>query len=281
MKTKDLFEFGYRTNVNTYNFNGKRVFIYNDHRTLLNVIFYALKNGFIKEVPNVFFFDYHDDALNPRKAVLEKAIDFDLSETSEEAFNSMVEYDMSHMDDDWVKTGMEFGLIKNSVSIGTVQYNSSYELYKDCKGEVHDLICISHLKFALSERGELGDSQLKEPSFKIVRELFNYNNGKLSGFGDSIAPFILDFDLDCFSDDFRGTTMAWPETMFKDEMYSQTGYYNEISAHKFISDLINRCEFITICMEPDCCGGIGESFKILSYLDKYFFEGIFKTKPTI
>lgn len=46
-----------------------------------------------------------------------------------------------------------------------------------------------------------------------------------------------------------------------------------------LNRLISRSQFITICREPKCCGGPGESNKILGYLDKYFFNGSLRTVP--
>jgi len=37
---------------------------------------------------------------------------------------------------------------------------------------------------------------------------------------------------------------------------------------------------ITISREPGCCGGMGESNKILQYIDRYWFKGALKTMPT-
>jgi hypothetical protein len=67
--------------------------------------------------------------------------------------------------------------------------------------------------------------------------------------------------------------MAWPESMFLEELNSRCGFYDEITPLDFIYNLIDRCEFITIAMEPNSCGNFGESFKILRYLDKYIFQG--------
>lgn len=267
-----------RANIETYEFRGKKIFLYMDHRTILNIIFYALKFKLIPEVPNVLYFDYHSDACTPSHLIQDRTSGFNIDETSLEDFNSIVEFEMGPLDDDWVKSGMELGLIKHSVSIGTEKYDHSYETYKDTKDTEHDVICISHLNYELSGRGALGDSIIVQPYYSKVRSIFNYNNGS-DGFGETTEPFILDFDLDCFSAEFRGRTMAWPESMFRDEFGTPTGFHKNILPADILDALIDRCEFITICMEPGCCGGLGESFKILSYLDKYIFDGALKTRP--
>ncbi|TSA27629.1 hypothetical protein D4R71_01855 [bacterium] len=275
-----LSDFAQRTNIETFTYHEKTIFIYNDHRMILNAIYFAIKNRLIPDIPNVFYFDSHEDSCIPKKNVLEKAKSFNIVDTSIEAFNSIVEYEMNPNDDDWVKTGMAFNIIKNSISIGTAQRDRPYDKYIDNKSITHHIIHIPKLSSALSTRGVLGDHVLKEDYYKIARDLFNYNNG-LKKFGPETEPFILDFDLDCFTGLFCENQMAWPGPIFKNEFTMKVGYDNDISPLDFVDELIKRSLFITICMEPYYCGGYGESFKVLSYFDKYFFQGILKTRPLL
>jgi len=67
--------------------------------------------------------------------------------------------------------------------------------------------------------------------------------------------------------------MAWSEIIFDER------YVDNYKVKDMIDCLINRATLITICREPGCCGGIGESNKILSYLDRYFFNGELHTQP--
>lgn len=82
----------------------------------------------------------------------------------------------------------------------------------------------------------------------------------------------MDFDLDCFTSECRETTIAWAEKIFKEE------YSDNFKTADFMQQLISRCQFITICKESKCCGGLGESNKILSYLDRYIFDGSLGTE---
>jgi hypothetical protein len=276
-KTSLFFELSKRANINSFVFKGKRIFIYNDHRTILNIIFFALKNDIIEKAPNVISFDYHDDALDPQKSILEKASSFNLRDITIEEFNSIIEFELSSKNDDWVKTGMEFNIINNAVSIGAEIDNNSNISYNDSTLRKHEIISMTHLSSSLASRGELGDSELRDPYSKKLKEIFSYNIEKRDDFGKMTDSFILDFDLDCFSGRLREKQIAWPEKMFIDEMRTKCGYYDSITPLEFINELINRCEFITIAMEPGCCGGYGESFKILSFLDKYIFHGTLQT----
>lgn len=58
-------------------------------------------------------------------------------------------------------------------------------------------------------------------------------------------------------------------------------YVGDFKVHTVMNRLITEATLITICREPSCCGGIGESNKILSYLDKYFFNEGLQTQPII
>ena len=86
-------------------------------------------------------------------------------------------------------------------------------------------------------------------------------------------PIVLDFDLDCFTTECENNVYAWPEAIFREK------YYDNEEVRHFMHKLINRSTIITICREPTCCGGLGESNKILGYLDCYFFDGCLDTIP--
>ena len=77
-----LYELSWRTNINTYTFRGKHIILYDDHRTLLNILFEAKKLGEFAETPNLIYFDLHDDActLLPKSQLLERMGVKDLSE---------------------------------------------------------------------------------------------------------------------------------------------------------------------------------------------------------
>ena len=115
-----LHELSWRTNINTYTFRGKYIVLYDDHRTLLNILFEAKKLGEFAETPNLIYFDLHDDActLLPKSQLLERMGVKDLSEATSKQFWSFVEFDLGVLDDDWLLTGMELDLIKNAILIG-------------------------------------------------------------------------------------------------------------------------------------------------------------------
>jgi hypothetical protein len=271
-----LYELSWRTNINTYTFRDKHIVVYDDHRTLLNILFEAKKLGEFPETPNLVYFDLHDDActLLPKSQLLERMGVADLSEATSKQFWSFVEFDLGVLDDDWLLAGMELDLIKNAILIGQEKNHHIQDMggrYMSEDEIEHELYSISHLRYSLDGRGCLGDSIIKEPYFQNVRDIMQYHQGRFDK--EDVKPFVLDFDLDCFTTECREKTYAWPEDIFRME------YIESYSVRCFMETLLDRASFITICREPGYCGGIGEANKILNYLDRYFFGGALSTEP--
>lgn len=279
MENIDWYNIAHRANIEMFHYRDKHIFLYDDHRTILNVLFEASKIVEDKRIPNLIYFDKHDDACQskPKSVLLEKMGRNSFEEVTSKDFWSFVEFDLGVNDDDWLLTGMELGLINNAVVIGQSENDNIITMpnntYISEDNIEHKLFAIPHLKYSISNRGCIGDSCIKDPKDNIIRSIFQYNTDKYREFEDEIYPFILDFDLDCFTTDCNDKVYAWPEKIFANEFdtYNGCGY--------FLWDLINRSQFITICREPECCGGIGESNKILGYLDKYIFNGSLGTEP--
>jgi len=269
---KNLDELSERSNYSVFWQYDKPIVLYEDHRCILNVLYIAKKNDFFKSIPDVIYFDKHDDALKPEPSQLKIFKKSRKNQINLQKFWEIVEFDLSPSDADWLKSGMELGLINNSVLIGS-QYNETdvvpFDKYIDHMKEVHEMYTIPHLSSSLAPQGCLGDSVLKEPYYQKVRNIIECNQESRINKND----FVLDFDLDCFSINVFNATMAWPEDVFVKE------FVKNDKVHKYMRHLIENSSIITICKESQCCGGLGESNKILYYLDKYFFEFTLKTIP--
>lgn len=271
------------TNIEVYYYNSKNIILYDDHRSILNVLFEAKKIDFFEKTPNLIFFDRHDDACNPDiklKELLKKWNVKNIKDVPSRDFWSFVEFDLGGRDDDWLLAGMELDLIHHAVVIGQKENSNIKDMnfeFKSSNGILHEMFDIPHLNDSLNCRGCLGDSVIKYPYYEKVRNIFEYNKPPYDSFPkfskEVTYPFVLDFDLDCFTTDCEGKQYAWPEMIFKEK------YYDNENVHYFMYNLINRSSLITICREPQCCGGIGESNKILGYLDKYFFDCQLHTNP--
>ena len=280
----NIYSLSYHTNIEVYLFHDKKyIVLYDDHRSILNVLFEAKKLRLFDTTPNIIFFDRHDDACDPnicQKDLLEKWNVEKIEDVSSLDFWSFVEFDLNVLDDDWLIAGMELGLINHAVVIGQYGMSNMQSMnnkFKSSDGKVHELYDIPHLNWSIGSRGCLGDNIIKEPYYESVREIFEYNQpsfGRYDKFSKDVTkPFILDFDLDCFTTECENRIFAWPEAIFKEK------YFENNDVQYFMRMLIDRSSIITISREPGCCGGLGESNKILWYLDNYFFEGCLKTNP--
>ena len=264
------------TGIETFRVGRKNIVVFDDHRTTLDIIFEAHKMGeFHGAVPNLITFDYHEDCcpVLKKSQLLAKIGVQDVLNATSKQFWQFVEFDLGKNDDDWISAAQELNLIQDVIIIGNEANNNvdNCEIIQGEDGIEHRRFSIPHLSFSLSNRGCLGDSiDDIEPYYKPIRDTMQYHNNAFDD--DDLYPFILDFDLDCFSVDIKGHQMAWPEKIFREE------FIDSLQVRCVMKELIKRATFITISREPGCCGGYGECHKILELLDKYFFEGTLKTQ---
>ena len=74
MENIDWYNIAHRANIEMFHYRDKHIFLYDDHRTILNVLFEASKIVEDKRIPNLIYFDKHDDACQskPKSVLLEK-----------------------------------------------------------------------------------------------------------------------------------------------------------------------------------------------------------------
>lgn len=264
------------TGIEHYSYGDKDILVFDDHRTSLGVIYEASKLGmFGEQIPNLVTFDYHEDCCDAGKQseLLKKIGVENLMDATSRQFWSFVEFDLSKVDDDWIAAAQELNLVKDVTIIGNEANHNvdNNEVIVDESGNQHRRFSIPHLSFSLGNRGCLGDSMLKEPYYQTIRDTFQFKNGRFEN--ASVYPYVLDIDLDCFTGEIREKTMRWPEQFFFNE------FMGNHKTRRFITALIERASFVTISREPGCCGGMGESNKILQYIDRHWFEGALNTMP--
>lgn len=253
------------------------VFIYDDHRWILNVLFTLYKN---RIHPNLIYFDAHDDAARCRtKSELLRCLGVEeLPDASLKQFSAFVDFDQRVDDGGWLSTALELNLIGDVVNIGS-RYKANIQQmngsYVSEAGDMHNVFELaSDLEYELGCRGALGDLQ-KEDEYCKLRDFFGINkyyNNKVR----VKSPYVLDFDLDFFtisSDNDR--LHGWTEKVLQYHFPLYSKQYN------FLRDLIRGASIITICREPDYCGSLGDSNRILEMLDSYFFEGYLGTDVTL
>lgn len=278
-KLPQMYELAHRANINVYTIEidgiQKYVVLYEDHRTILNVLYFARMKGILSSVPNLIYFDYHDDACEIYGGKLEEMKALPISEENFKMFWQFIEFSLGAMDDDWVWAGMYLDLIKNAVRIGGSQDDNIQRINEVFNPIGKYLHPIYHLDEELAYKGCFTDafSHTHEADYH-VRSIFDANFATEEN-TEKDTPFVLDFDLDCFTGEVDHKTIAWPEMIFRKH------YEDNFKAKQFLRKLVKNSAFITICREPGCCGGIGESNKILTYLDHYLFDNQLKTMPLV
>lgn len=286
----ELYKLSSRSNINVYNYpecyrregDDRRIILYDDHRTILNVLYYAIQEGhFNNAIPNIVSFDYHDDSV--KLSTIKKQRARSIRKRCEKKRNDeliwrFVEFELSGLDDDWVRAGMELGLINHYIGFGhnchfteAGNIENGYEQYKTLDKAEHHLYSNGQLDSVLGNRGVIGDNCYKWQKKHIdIQNDLQYHQGHFDR--GEILPFVIDVDLDCFSTECEDHTMAWPKSIFVER------YQENLKVSTFVHHLLNRASMITICRETGCCGGIGEANRILEMLDCYWLDGALGTR---
>lgn len=117
------------------------VFIYEDHRYLLNILYFARYSNTLDEVPNLVYFDRHDDGAIRKKLHLNSIRKHRDQFSSLEDFWKLVEFKLSGLDDDWLFHGMDLNLIRNCILFNKQENNNFNRyvnsIYQDVLGTEH------------------------------------------------------------------------------------------------------------------------------------------------
>ncbi|WP_159474768.1 hypothetical protein [Chryseobacterium sp. 18068] len=266
----------HRANINKQYATGKDVYIYEDHRTILNILFAKKFNTEVQFPVNIILFDNHDDGCELDKSILKIITKFNKNEPSLRDFWSFTEFDLSGMDDDWVKAGMELNLIKNVFLFNSTESSIYFvEKYKTKNFGEKKIYNLGNIWDSISHRGYFNDV-IKRNDYGELWDDFGWKYTKKEGVF-TFSPdtkFIVDFDLDCFSTEILDKRMAIPQEILYEKFISRyrRDYHYFYSSQDFVKELISKSEFSTICFENQFCGGFNESFKIFNYINELFFD---------
>lgn len=278
MKEK-IFDISYRTNILHKDISINEVTIFEDHRTILNVLFHLRTKRNYTEPLDLIMFDKHDDFCDISPDAKRKITYFN-KKPSYEKLSEIVEFHLSSLDDDWIKAGMELGFIGNVFLFNSTDTSASLkETYKTKQFGVKKLYNIGNIWAALGHHGILNDPYKTE--YEELRADFGWKleNGTYR-FREERRKYVFDIDLDCFTTEIYGETIAVPEDILVSKLneIKKQHYHNYHSSQHFMSELIMDSEIVTISLESDCCGGIKQSQKILRILDTILFQNQLGTK---
>lgn len=273
MAKESIDEISQRANINHKITSSKNVVIYEDHRTILNVLFLLKEKQEIEEPLDLVMFDNHDDFCDPSPLALKKVISFLKKPTKEKLYN-IVEFDLNPLDDDWVKFGMELGLIGNVFLFNSDESNVHFrEEYITKKFGTKYLYNLGDVWTALGYHGILNDPVKREYQQLLADFGWEFIEGKYR-FSQNKRKYVFDIDLDCFSTRILDKTIAIPEEIIIKRLteLSYPSYHYYYTSQNFMKDLIKDSELVTLCYENGCCGGIREAHKIFNMVDYVLFD---------
>ncbi|RQO40164.1 hypothetical protein DBR39_04225 [Chryseobacterium sp. KBW03] len=263
-----------RANINVKRTPNGDVIIYEDHRTILNVLFAKKLNKEIDFPVNIILFDNHDDFCKPNESALETIKIFNENEPSIREFWTFTEFDLRALDDDWIKTGMELGLIENVFLFNSTESSLGFlTAYETIKFGTKKLYNLGYIWDAISNKGCLNDI-IKEDDFGEFWDDFGWINEDGQFYFEPKNKFIIDFDLDCFSTEILDKRVAIPAEILDEKLIKEYRRDNHsfYSSQELIIEMIQKSELTTMCFENQFCGGFAESLKIFNYINNTFFE---------
>lgn len=257
--------------------DSKPCYIHNHHSYLLPIIQHSLDIQLLKKPYTLISFDHHFDGLEPLEIDAIKL----LVENGSNIDNTikLVKDNLSQNHDEWIKAGMELELIKDAVILGVSLENRDIknlvETYEDLHNNGHSIGLLDHPGRLLDNQGELSDI-FKRNKYQAIWDLLNWHPVGINGFTfhSDPLPIILDIDLDSFCIHWEEFIIPFPEEVFDRYYYVPSTYRTTKgwSGKRFFDKLIERAAFISIALEPNCCGGREKSIEVLNRINKMLFD---------
>lgn len=204
---------------------GMNAFIHEDHRWLLPLLAYQQSTGQVTKPITLVMFDAHHDACDPND--IDAVTAHQPSSVTPDQVFDVCQDSLSKNDDDWVKAGMQLGLIKDAIIFGVTYHAPTVnpEVYKDSQGGDHLIWVSTSLPSSqLEYQGGLSD-HVKYETHQVLWDALDWKrqNGVFN-FADDAAPILLDLDLDCFSTRSNNVTFAWPDKIYEAEFETVSEY---------------------------------------------------------
>lgn len=260
-------------------FDSCKCFVHDQHRWLLPLVYDAGRSGILSTPCTVVSFDAHHDTVEPTEDCMKEIKEIRQSGLSVERLVFLCKDKLRLTNDDWIRAGMELGLISDVVVFGVQQCFDTKipRQYADHTGMNHRIEICGLPPEELGRGGRLGASH----DHRQPRELWdildwNYEPQKGFAFGQRREKIVLDFDLDCFTLTClkRKYTFPWPDEVFEKELLADSHYYSTEgwSGKAFVQQLIDRAGLVVIAREERCCGDQQKADKVLRKLNHLLFD---------
>lgn len=235
-----------RANYTIKEYNGKKIYLFEDHRSIINIL--ALKKKqweWLISKFNIITLDSHTDNCNTQHKFKKQKLN-KISKDIKKIYQ-FVEFDLHCRDDDWIQWWIELWLINNIFLF--IEENSTDPSFTKNKSRIYNLGPIHNYPNNINTRS-VGPRNLEET---LINDLSTAIDNR-----ESHIPLILDIDLDYFTDQYTN------KSRINKRLRNRRNREN-------LTLLISNADFITIASEQGYNNGIEQTFKILKKLDQKFF----------
>jgi hypothetical protein len=256
-------------------------FLHTDHRWMLPILRWAQIAGKLPTPTGLVTFDRHHDALPPRNPTAVACLADRPPSVAD--LTQLCVSGLSTLDDDWITTGMELGIISDAAVFGVDDRGPDIlQEFVDSNGVSHRVFFCALPTDALDHQGELSDVARQHalaPFWSFLSWRPKPKPG--SGFEPARTLFALDFDLDCFVIPWWDYHLVWTDEVWEGEFlecstqWSTSGY----TGVAWLDELASRAGLVTFATEPNCCGGVPKSNKVWQDLNRYLFDNRLTRRP--
>lgn len=243
------------------------IVMHDDHRWTLALIAAAASEGRVPIPCTLISFDMHEDGFPPRK--LERLAACPRPASVEDVL-SLCDEGLRH--DDWVKAGMDIGLISDAVIFGA-RINPGDPHYTDRCGGAHRIFPCCLPGGAMEHQGELVDRVCRDLHGPLWRTLAWEPHNESFRFAPQAPPIFLTIDLDCFVGRQVDVIVPFHSKVYARHFHAPSTLAPGWTGTRFFQALLARAGCIDIAREPGCCGGEDNSEEVLRDVDRHLFDG--------
>lgn len=256
-------------------FGERKCFLHKEHRWVLPIIFYNQQEKILPHPCTLVTFDAHHDTLDPTCSCNEDILRIKKVGITFDKIIGLCKKKLRKGNDDWIKVGMELGLIGDAVIFyAGDESNNGNPDYKDQQGNIHKIKLLSFPGTELGFQGDLSDTA-KCKSLSELWKILGWQYNSQFSFVKNERKILLDLDLDFFIVKWKGCyRFPWPDEVFENEFLEQSTYQTTKgwTGKNFVDGLVKTAALLTIAREPSCCGGKIKANEVLGKVNHFLFD---------
>ena len=264
--------------------DARTVYIHDDHRWVVPLIFHAQESGRLPVPCKLVCLDRHHDALPPDRERLRALRDARRAGLTGASVLNLCAEVLSPHDDDWIPAAMELGLLSDAVVLGGEGVFSRQALtdFTDHTGARHRIELTGHLGPELAAIGRFGNL-LRRGQEELLWNIFDWMvapDGRL-GFRPGAPPLALSIDLDYFVIPWDTFRLPWPEEVYRGYFLTPSDQpaLEGATARDILRQLIDRAGLVAVAREAGHCGGESKAAAVFADLNRLLLDGRLRLLP--